>query len=59
MCMAISAGAIVPLLMGKVRDWLAPESQAYSSAVPVACFAYLLLLSLRCVLKPAPQGASA
>ncbi len=59
MCMAISGGAIVPLLMGKVRDSLAPESQAYSFAVPVACFAYLLLLSLRGASKPAPQGASA
>ena len=59
MCMAISGGAIVPLLMGKVRAALAPESQAYSFAVPVACFAYLLLLSLRSGSKPAPQGASA
>ena len=42
MCMAISGGAIVPLVMGKLRDsgWA-----TMSFAVPAACFAYLLVLS--------------
>ncbi len=44
MCMAISGGAIMPLLMGWFRDL---EWQAASFIVPVACFAFLLLLSLR------------
>jgi MFS transporter, FHS family, L-fucose permease len=44
MCMAISGGAIVQLLMGLFRDmgW-----QATSFIVPVVCFAFLLLLSLK------------
>ena len=44
MCMAISGGAIVPLLMGKLRDG---GMTALSFAVPAACFAYLLLLSFK------------
>ena len=44
MCMAISGGAIVPLVMGQLRDW---HWQAYVFVVPVACFGYLLLLSLK------------
>lgn len=44
MCMAISGGAIVPLLMGKLRDG---GMTTLSFAVPAACFAYLLLLSLK------------
>jgi MFS transporter, FHS family, L-fucose permease len=44
MCMAISGGAIIPLLMGKLID---AGFQAQAFVVPAACFAYLLLLSLR------------
>lgn len=44
MCMAISGGAIVPLLMGKLRD---SGMTTLSFVVPAACFAYLLLLSLK------------
>lgn len=44
MCMAISGGAIVPLLMGKLRDG---GMTTMSFIVPAACFAYLLLLSLK------------
>ena len=57
MCMAISGGAIVPLLMGHMRDLLvtqqgdklvlSPAAEAFSFIVPAACFAYLLLLSFR------------
>lgn len=59
MCMAISGGAIVPLLMGRFRDSLASGSEAYSFAVPAACFAYLLVLSLRSTHKPPAAGAAA
>ena len=45
MCMAISGGAIVPLIMGKLMD--VGLSNAMAFVVPVACFAYLLLLSLK------------
>jgi fucose permease len=44
MCMAISGGALLPLLMGWLTD-LGWKETAF--AVPAACFAYLLLLSLR------------
>ncbi len=45
MCMAISGGAIVPLLMG----WLIDKglTQAMAFVVPTICFAYLLAISLR------------
>jgi MFS transporter, FHS family, L-fucose permease len=44
MCMAISGGALLPLLMSLLVDinW-----SSASFIVPVVCFAYLLLLSLR------------
>jgi len=44
MCMAISGGAVVPLLMGLLLDltW-----GAAAFVVPTVCFAYLFLLSLR------------
>jgi MFS transporter, FHS family, L-fucose permease len=44
MCMAISGGALVPLLMGRFMDmgW-----KSFSFIVPVVCFVYLLLLSLK------------
>lgn len=44
MCMAISGGAIVPLLMGRLVD---AEMGPMAFIVPVACFAYLLVLSLK------------
>jgi fucose permease len=44
MCMAISGGALVPLLMGSLRDH---GLTSLSFVVPGVCFAYLLLLSLR------------
>ena len=50
MCMAISGGAIVPLIMSKMVGRL--KSMAF--IVPAACFAYLLLLSLKGGRKPTP-----
>ena len=44
MCMAISGGAIVPLIMGRLVD---QQLKSMSFVVPAACFAYLLLISLR------------
>jgi FHS family L-fucose permease-like MFS transporter len=44
MCMAISGGAIVPLVMGKLID---TGMTSISYIVPGLCFAYLLLLSLK------------
>jgi fucose permease len=44
MCMAISGGAIVPLVMGQLVDM---KFGALAFVVPVACFAYLLLISLK------------
>jgi fucose permease len=44
MCMAISGGAIVPLIMGKLVD---SKLGAIAFVVPAVCFAYLLLLSLK------------
>ncbi len=44
MCMAISGGAIVPLLMGQMVDM---KLGALAFVVPAACFAYLLLISLK------------
>ena len=44
MCMAISGGAIVPLVMGKLVD-MKMGSMAF--VVPAASFAYLFLLSLK------------
>jgi MFS transporter, FHS family, L-fucose permease len=45
MCMAISGGAIVPLIMGGLID--AGVKQSLAFVVPTACFAYLLAISLR------------
>jgi fucose permease len=50
MCMAISGGALVPLLMGLLLDF---KWGAMAFVVPVACFAYLFLLSLKGGRKPA------
>jgi fucose permease len=44
MCMAISGGAIVPLVMGQLVDM---KLGVYAFAVPAACFVYLLILSLK------------
>jgi fucose permease len=49
MCMAISGGAIVPMLMSKLVGPL----RAMAFVVPAVCFAYLFLLSLRSGPKPA------
>ena len=43
MCMAISGGAIVPLIMGQLVDL---KWGALAFVVPAACFAYLLMISL-------------
>jgi MFS transporter, FHS family, L-fucose permease len=50
MCMAISGGALVPLLMGQLFDW---RLGTIAFIVPAVCFAYLLLLSLRGGRSPA------
>jgi fucose permease len=55
MCMAISGGAIVPLVMGELRD---SGLRATAFIVPAACFAYLLVLSLRRSRTPAPKTAT-
>jgi len=44
MCMAISGGAIVPLLMGGLVD---AGMKSLAFVVPVACFVYLFVLSLK------------
>lgn len=44
MCMAISGGAIIPLFMGKMIDM---ELASEAFIVPVICFSYLLLVSLK------------
>jgi fucose permease len=54
MCMAISGGALVPLLMGRLED---NGMKSMSFIVPAVCFAYLLLLSLKGGKKPAPAKA--
>jgi len=51
MCMAISGGALVPLLMGQLVD---SGLKALAFVVPSACFAYLLLLSLKGGRKSVP-----
>lgn len=56
MCMAISGGAIVPLIMGKLVDL---DWKAGAFVVPAACFAYLFLLSLKGGRKAAAQPAKA
>jgi fucose permease len=55
MCMAISGGAIVPLLMGALED---RKLKAMSFVIPAACFVYLLLLSFMSGRKPAPAAAA-
>jgi len=58
MCMAISGGAIMPLVMGKLADILGTseanaELNPIAFVVPVICFGYLFLLSLKGSRKPA------
>ena len=50
MCMAISGGAIVPLLMGGLVD---VDLKTWAFVVPAACFAYLFALSLKGGRQPA------
>ena len=45
MCMAISGGALVPPVMGRLVDSGVATTTAF--VVPAVCFIYLLLLSLR------------
>ena len=54
MCMAISGGALVPLLMGWCLDL---KWGALAFIVPAGCFAYLFLLSLKGGRKPATARA--
>jgi MFS transporter, FHS family, L-fucose permease len=54
MCMAISGGAIVPLIMSRMVDM---NMKAVAFVIPVVCFAYLFLLSLRGGKKPAAAKA--
>ncbi|MCK5147941.1 MFS transporter [bacterium] len=44
MCMAISGGALVPLVMSKLID---SGMSSFAYIVPLACFGYLFLLSLK------------
>lgn len=55
MCMAISGGAIVPLIMGKFVD---SGMKSLAFVVPAACFAYLLLLSLKGGQKAKPVATN-
>lgn len=54
MCMAISGGAILPLVMGKLVDG-GLETKAF--IVPVVCFVYLLVLSMKGGSKSAKSSA--
>lgn len=55
MCMAISGGALLPLVMGRLIDL---EWKATAFVVPVVCFAYLLLLSMQRGRKPTAAAES-
>ena len=44
MCMAISGGALIPLVMGQLVDM---NLKSFAFVVPMGCFVYLLLISLR------------
>ena len=52
MCMAISGGAIVPLVMGGLVDL---KFGAYAFIVPAACFAYLLRSTRLRAAESSPQ----
>ena len=47
MCMAISGGALIPLVMGKCVELDIMNKKSMAFLVPTICFVYLLLLSLR------------
>ena len=49
MCMAVSGGALVPLIMSKMVDL---NMKSMSFVIPTVCFVYLFLLSLRGGKKP-------
>jgi MFS transporter, FHS family, L-fucose permease len=53
MCMAISGGALLPMLMGWLLD-LGWSQMAF--VVPTACFVYLLVLSVKGGRKPADSA---
>ncbi len=53
MCMAISGGAIIPLVMGKVVD--TTDNLPLAFIVPAICFGYLLILSLKGAKKAEAQ----
>jgi fucose permease len=55
MCMAIFGGAVLPPLMGRLRDISGGFELAL--VVPLAAFAYLLLLSLRGASQAQPKAA--
>jgi MFS transporter, FHS family, L-fucose permease len=55
MCMAISGGAIVPLLMSQLVE---SGLKSVAFVVPTACFAYLFLLSLKGGKKPAAPASA-
>jgi FHS family L-fucose permease-like MFS transporter len=55
MCMAISGGALLPLLMGWLMDLQWGEM---AFLVPVACFVYLLMLSLQSGRNPQKARAT-
>ncbi len=50
MCMAISGGAIVPLVMGQLVDM---QLKSFAFVVPLLCFIYLLIISLKGGQEPA------
>ncbi|MBX3427847.1 MAG: MFS transporter [Pirellulales bacterium] len=52
MCMAISGGAIVPLVMGRLDD---QQWGPRAFLVPAVCFVYLLVISLKSARDPASQ----
>lgn len=54
--MSIVGGAIVPLIMGRLSDWLSMQS-AY--VVPAACFAVVLLFALQNINSKVTQVAAA
>ncbi len=62
MCMAISCGALVPVVLGKLLDL---KMGPLAFIVPTVCFAYLLLLSLKgggkssATVKTSPSTAQA
>jgi fucose permease len=54
MCMAIFGGAVLPPLMGRLQDGL---GMGPAFVVPLAAFAYLLLLSMKGGSQALPKEA--